>query len=34
MATSFGLCRLSLGQNIYKKLNAGVYIALFVNVMA
>jgi len=33
MATSFGLCRPPSGQNIYKNLNAGVYNALFVNVM-
>ena len=33
MATSFGLCRLSSGQNIYKNLNAGLYNVLFVNVM-
>jgi len=32
MATSFGLCRPSSGQNIYKDLNAGVYNVLFVNV--
>jgi len=33
MATSFGLCRPSSGQNIYKNLNADVYNVLFVNVM-
>jgi hypothetical protein len=33
MATSFGLCRPSSGQNIYKNLNAGVHNVLFVNVM-
>ena len=27
MANSFGLCRASWGQNIYKNLNAGIYIA-------
>jgi len=30
MATSFGLCRPSSGQDIYKNLNAGVYNVLFV----
>jgi len=29
MVTSFGLCRLSSGQNIYKNLNAGIYRVLF-----
>jgi len=33
MATNFGLCRPSSGQNIYKNLNATVYNVLFVNVM-
>ena len=33
MATSFGLRRPSLGKNIYKNLNASVYIVLFVTVM-
>jgi hypothetical protein len=33
MEISFGLCRLSSGQNIYKNLNAGLYNVLFVNVM-
>ena len=33
MATGFGLCRPSSGQNIYKNLNGGVYSVLFVNVM-
>jgi len=33
MATIFGLCRPSSSQNIYKKLNDGVYNVLFVNVM-
>jgi len=28
MATSFGLCMTSSGENIYKNLNAGVYIYL------
>jgi len=32
MATSFGLCRPSSGQNIYKNLNAGVYNILFMSV--
>jgi len=31
--TSFGLCRPSSGQNIYKNLNGGVYNVLLVNVM-
>ena len=33
MVTSFGLCRPSSGQNIYRNLNAAVYNVLFVNVM-
>jgi len=33
MATNFGPCRPSSGQNIYKNLNVGVYNVLFVNVM-
>jgi len=33
MATSFGLCRPSSGQNIHKHLNAGEYGVLFVSVM-
>jgi hypothetical protein len=33
MATSFGRCRPSSGQNIYKNLNAGAYNVLFINVV-
>jgi hypothetical protein len=33
MVTSFGICRPSSGQNIYKNLNAGVYKVVFVNVI-
>jgi hypothetical protein len=33
MATIFGLCRPSSPQNICKKINAGIYNVIFVNVM-